>query len=476
MKSIFNRRNLLAAIALACTLPVLGKPEAKPNVLFVIIDDLRPLIGCYGDPVAVTPNLDALADSGMLFERAYAQYPICGPSRGSFMSGMRPDTTAFMTNNKPFHSALPNALTLNRYFKQNGYAVFGAGKVYHNSIGPDSDWSKPYFKTEWLDHVKPENKALADAFFTKDSKGLPPSIEGEDVGDDAYCDGKAAAVSEKWIAEAAQAGKPFMMITGFRHPHLPWCAPKKYWDLYEREKMPIADNRYYPKGAPEIALKKYGELFGYADIPNNTPLTDELVQRCMHGYYACVSYSDAQLGRLVAALKKAGVYDNTIIVVSGDNGYQHGNNGVWTKGVNWESTNRVPLLLRVPNLGKPGQRSHALVELLDIYPTLCAATGLSTPKQCEGQSLLPLMENPNRKWSKIAYSQYRKGKVVGRSIRTDRYRFTIWEKPGGEVGIELYDYDKDPQGNVNLAASPENKKLVREMTQLHRREWPKGKQ
>ncbi len=472
MKSIFNRRNFLVASAAACALPTVGKTTKRPNVLFVIVDDLRPLIGCYGDPVAITPNMDALAASGMRFERAYAQYPICGPSRGSFMSGLRPDTSGLMTNNAAFHKVLPDALTLNRYFKQNGYAVFGAGKVYHNSVGPNSDWSKPYFKTEWLDHVHPDNKATADVFFSPNKRGLPPSIEGEDVGDDAYCDGQAAAASEKWIAEAAQADQPFMMITGFRHPHLPWCAPKKYWDLYQREKMPIATNRYYPKGAPEIALKKYGELFGYADIPNNAPLTEELVQRCMHGYYACVSYADAQLGRLVDALKKAGAYENTVIVLSGDNGYQHGNNGVWTKGVNWESTNHVPLFLRVPGSKKTGQSSRALVELLDIYPTLCEAVGLPVPKHCEGKSLLPLLENPQRQWSELACSQYRKGKVIGRSIRTNRYRFTIWEKSNDVVGIELYDHEKDPQGNMNLAASPENKKLVQEMTRLHRSKWP----
>ena len=218
-------------------------------------------------------------------------------------------------------------------------------------------------------------------------------------------------------------------------------------------------------------MKYYGELFGYSDIPDKTPLTDELVRQCMHGYYACVSYTDAQLGHLIAALKAGGVYENTVIVLCADNGYQHGNNGVWTKGVNWESTDRVPLLLRVPGVGKNGQRSRALVELLDIYPTLCEAAGIPIPKHCEGKSLLPLLENPNREWSEIAYSQLREGKVIGRSIRTERYRFTLWENPDGVVGVELYDQEKDPQGNINLAASPENEKLVQQMTKLHREKW-----
>ena len=471
MKSIFNRRSFLAVTAATAALPVFGNRVEKPNILFVIIDDLRPLISCQGDPVAVTPNLDKLAADGIVFERAYAQYPICGPSRGSFMSGMRPDTTGLMGNNTPFHEAVPNALTVNKYLMQQGYTVFGAGKIYHNSVG--QDWTEPYCKTEWLDHVKPENKARADVFFTKSSKGLPPSIEAEDVPDDAYCDGQAASASEKWIAQAAKTDTPFAMFTGFRHPHLPWCAPKKYWDLYERSTMPIADNRYFPKGAPKIALKQYGELFGYSDIPNGKPLTDELIRQCMHGYYACVSYADAQLGRLMNALKKAGVYEETLIVLCGDNGYQHGNNGVWTKGVCWETTNHVPLLMKVPGLGKQGQRSRALVELLDIYPTLCAATGLKTPKHCEGKSLLPLLQNPNRDWSEFSCSQFRKGKVIARSIRTDRYRFTLWEKPDELVGTELYDYGNDPQGNENLAGKAECRRLVEKMTNLHRQNWPK---
>ncbi|VGO12605.1 Arylsulfatase [Pontiella desulfatans] len=464
MKSIFKPILLLSCLI---ALPAVAK---KLNVLFVIVDDLRPLISCQGDPIAKTPSLDKLAADGMVFERAYAQYPICGPSRGSFMSGMRPDTTGLMGNNTPFHNVLNEELTLNRYFMQQGYAVFGAGKVYHNSIG--DDWSEPYFKSEWLDHVKPENKRKADIFFTPKSEGLPPSIEAEDVGDDAYCDGQAAAASEKWIAQAAKDGKPFMMVTGFRKPHLPWCAPKKYWDLYERSAMPVAANRYHPIGAPEIALKHYGELFGYGDIPNGTPLTDELIRQSMHGYYACVSYADAQLGRVLDALKKAGVYDNTIIVLCGDNGYHHGNNGVWTKGVCWETTNHVPLLLKVPG-AKKGQRSDALVELLDIYPTLCRTAGLPVPKHCEGKSLLPLVEHPKQEWNGFSASQFRKGKIIARSIRTDRYRFTLWEKGRGNVvGTELYDYEKDPQGNVNLAASPENKHLVEKFTKLHQSEWP----
>jgi iduronate 2-sulfatase len=466
MKSIFALFFLIALSAVSTL-----SANAKPNILFVIIDDLRPLLKCYGDPTAVTPNIDKLASDGIVFERAYVQYPICGPSRASFMSGMRPDTTGFMTNSKDFTKEFAGTPTINRYFKSQGYSVFGAGKIYHSTAGPKKDWSKPYFKTQWLDYVLPENRALAKVFFSKNSKGLPPSVEAADVDDDQYCDGKAAAKSEKWIAEAAKSGKPFLMMTGFRHPHLPWCAPKKYWDLYDRAKLPLATNEYFPKGAPKVALQKYGELYGYSDIPK-APLTETLKRQSMHGYYASVSYSDAQLGRLMDALKKAKIYDNTVIVLVGDNGYQNGNNGVWCKAVNWESTNQVPLLVRIPGKGKSGQRSKALVELIDIYPTLCKAAGLKVPSQCEGKSLIPLVENPNLQWDKVACSQLRKGKAIGRSIRTDRYRFTIWKSNKATLGLELYDYKNDPQGNINLAPSPENKQLVDKLMNIHRENWP----
>lgn len=470
MRSRINQLVLVGAVTVASSVMA---ADNRPNILFVIIDDLRPLIACYGDKTAVTPHLDKLAADGILFERAYAQYPICGPSRASFMSGMRPDTTNFMTNGKDFTSEFPDNQTINRYFIKQGYSVFGAGKIYHSTSGSKQDWSKPYIKTEWLDYIEPNNKAKAKVFFTPQTQGLPPSIEAANVGDDAYCDGKAATASETFIANAAKSSKPFVMMTGFRHPHLPWCAPKKYWDLYDRAKLPIADNRYYPQGAPQVALKQFGELFGYSDIPEGKPLTMALIRQSMHGYYASVSYVDAQFGRLIAALKKAEVYDNTIILVIGDNGYQHGNNGVWTKGVCWESTNRIAMLMRVPGHGSKGVRTQALVELLDVYPTICDAVGVATPKQCEGKSLLPLLRNPNRKWSEVACSQFRKGAIIARSIRTDRYRFTLWQKGKQTIDVELYDQDKDPQGNINLAASPENNALVERLTKLHWEKWPK---
>ncbi|MBK1791740.1 sulfatase [Persicirhabdus sediminis] len=449
--------------------------EEKKNVLMVVIDDLMPALGCYGDELAKTPHIDQLAQESTVFERAYCQYPICNASRTSLMSGLRPDSSGVYGNNQPAHNELTDTLVMNKYFMQQGFDVIGIGKIYHASEGPNDGWSKPYFKTKWLDHIRPENKKLAATFFNpKKSQGLPPSIELEDVADDAYCDGQAADAAVKEILARSGSDKPFFMALGFRHPHLPWCAPKKYWDMYDRDALPLADNNYYPKDAPQIALKKsVGELGGYSDIPEKHPLTEAQMRQSIHGYLACVSYVDAQLGKVVSALKEAGLYDNTVIVIWGDHGYQLGNHNTWAKGVNWESSNHAPLILRTAGQ-KKAVRVNGLVEFLDVYPSLCEASGIKTPAHCEGSSLVPLVKDPSLPARKFAFSQLKKGPVMGRSIRSDRYRFTIWEKDKNKeiVGIELYDLQEDPAGNQNLSTDPEYEKMVEQMTAEHRKVWP----
>jgi len=456
----------------------LSVAEAK-NVVFFIVDDLRPRLGAYGDPVAVTPAIDSLAKEGSLFNRAYCQYPICNPSRTSFLSGLRPDSTAVYGNDQKPEVALRGVPVLNQYFASNGFEVLGFGKIYHSGIGPDGGWSRPYTESQWLDYVRPENKAIGDQWFSPrrpKEQRVPASWEAEAVADDAYADGMMAREAVKSLKELAAQKKPFLMVFGFRHPHLPWCAPKKYWDLYDRESLPLATNRQFPVEAPKVATNDFGELWSYADIPAGRPLTEALERQSLHGYYAGVSYADAQVGKVISALKELNLFDDTVIVLVADNGYQMGDNGVWCKGVNWEATNRVPCLLRVPGLGQSGQTINRLVELVDIYPTVCAAAGLPIPGHCEGKSLLPLVGNPKAPWTDIAFTQLQRGKVMGRSIRTDRFRFTLWEQEDGTlVGCELYDQQNDPQGNVNLAGHPDWQDQVRELTSLHRKQWPAGR-
>ncbi len=474
-----NRWRITRLIAVACCFSLAGALHAATprNVLMIIVDDLMPRLGCYGDKTAITPNLDALADSGVLFERAYCQYPICNPSRSSLMSGLRPDTTGIYGNNQPAHVALSETLVLNRYFMEQGFHTVGIGKIYHASNGPANTWSKPYSTTEWLDHVAPGNRALAEVFFNrKKSKGLPDSFEAEDVPDNAYCDGKAADQAVREIAAAAERAEPLLLIAGFRHPHLPWCAPKKYYDLYDRAALPLASNHFFPKGAPEIALKQgVGELGGYRDMPRQHPLSEAQQRQSIHAYLACVSYVDAQVGRLIAALKEHKLYEDTAIVLWSDHGYQLGEHKTWAKGVNWETSHRLPLFLRVPGRGKAGQRINALVELLDVYPTLCEAVGLPIPEHCEGRSLLPFLDNPEAPRRGAAFSQLKKGNVMGRSMRTDRYRFTRWtnEASGKVEGLELYDLRDDPQGDQNLAYLPQHADALAHLEELHKTQWPK---
>ena len=470
-------QNLFALLTAVGCLTVYAEETKPKNVLFLIVDDLRPNLGCYGNTLAISPNIDALASDATLFRHAYCQYPICGPSRASFLSGLRPDSTGIYGNDKNGEQALENISVLNKYLSEKGFDVAGFGKVYHNGRGSDVGWTRPYFDTQWLDYVRPENKAIGDLWFTKklpEGQKVPSSWEAEDVSDEAYGDGMLAAEAVKTLKDLSGQTKPFMMVLGFRHPHLPWCAPKKYWDLYDRSQLPLATNRKFPVDAPEVATKKFGELWSYADITNYEALPEDAERRSLHGYYACMSYTDAQIGKVIQTLKDMKLYDDTVIVLVSDNGYHLGENGIWCKEVNWEANDRVVLLLRAPGHGKPGQVIPNPVELVDVYPTLCAASGVPIPAHCEGTSLLPLVDNPKADWSNVAFTQYQRGNVMGRSLRTDRYRFTLWKNSDGQiVGRELYDYKKDPQGNVNIVDQLSCRKTVTKLTDLLNEKWPK---
>ena len=485
MKRSSGFYGMLLAFCVAPLLPAgiahaASAPGKKPkNVVFIIVDDLRPNLGCYGDPVAISPRIDAFAKQGTLFTRAYDQYPVCGPSRASFLSGMRPDSTGVYGNNISPTKALAKTMVLNRYFTKLGFEVAGFGKVYHDGDGPkEAAWTRPFVQSKWLDYLRPENKAVGDLWFSpqhRKGERIPSSWEAEDVPDDAYCDGMVAREAVRTLKEFSGQKKPFMMIVGFRHPHLPWNAPKKYWDLYDRSRLPTAPNPDFPKDAPEVALNRFGELWSYANTPEGQPLSEDLARRSVHGYYACLSYADAQVGKVLDAVKELNLDDDTVVVLVSDNGYHLGDNGNWCKEVNWEATNRIILLLRAPGNGKPGQVVNRLVELVDVYPTICAASGVPIPAHCEGKSLLPLLDDPKAPWGDLVFNQFKRGNVMGRSLRTDRYRFTLWEGANGQVaGCELYDLQEDPRGNVNLAGHPEGKAKVAELTALLNEKWPKS--
>lgn len=498
-----NRRKAAFAFLVIAILAVLhavasaDKP-GKYNVLFIIVDDLRPELGCYGTPIIQSPHIDALAKTGTLFNRAYCQQAVCGPSRTSFLTGLRPDTTRIYDMQTHFRLHCPNVVTLPQYFKEHGYRTQSLGKVFHDMLDDPRSWSVPSW-APW-DHLygKPENRASVDRMqeqlksdgkllqidstqrdpetntvlkinYKGSERAIGPAWEDPDVFDHDLRDGMLADKAIEVLGQVQD--KPFFLTVGFYRPHLPFVAPKKYFDLYQSQSLPLARNPSPPKDVPKIALTNLEELRTYSDIPKIGPVSDQKAHELIHGYYAAVSYVDAQIGRVLAELDRLHLREHTVVVVCGDHGWQLGEHGLWGKQTNFEVAARTPLIFSVPGQAKRGAKTDALVEFVDIYPSLVELCGLPMPAGLDGTSLAPLLEDPDRIWKKAAFSQYPRGEVMGRSIRTDRYRYTEWAKPGVQpVGVELYDHQQDPDENVNLARQPEHKELVARLSnQLHAR-------
>jgi len=441
----------------------------RRNVLFIAVDDLRPKLGCYGDRHAKTPNIDRLAAHGMLFERAYCQQAVCGPSRASLLTGLRPDTTRVYDLKTNFRKAAPNAITLPEHFKRNGYHAESIGKIFHGDpLTLDrQSWSAPEQFPILLkrdQYVLPENKD------DKDPWKKTSALERVDVPDNAYRDGQIAEAAVEALSRLRE--RPFFLGVGFNKPHLPFAAPQSYWDLHRPEALPVAPNPYLAEDAPRYSLQSYSELRSYPDFPETGLMPEDRVRAALHGYYACVSYIDAQVGKLLHALDRLELAKNTVIVLWGDHGWHLGEQDYWGKTTNFEVCVRAPLLLSVPGQ-RGGKRTRALTEFVDVYPTLAEACALPLPDSLEGTSLMPLFPDPRRAWKKAAFSQYpRAGGIVGYSMRTERYRFTEWlNSSGGREGVELYDHERDPNETRNIAEQPENGGLVEKLTQIRRAGW-----
>ena len=456
---------------------------APLNVLFIAVDDLRPELGCYGAAHMKTPHLDHLASRGMQFERAYCQVAVCNPSRSSVLSGTRPDTTGVLDNQHFMRPNMPDVISLPQHFKNHGYTSLSLGKIFHHSEREPGDdpqsWSEPswyhgepykhWFTQESLDYVK-QLKAVPKAQQPKQLRAAP--FEAADEPDASYPDAQTAAKAIETLQRLKAEAKPFFLGVGFVKPHLPFTCPQKYWDLYPEASIQLAANTQRPKDAPEPAFHNNYELRSYGTVPENGPISDAMALKLIRGYRACVSFMDAQLGRVLDELDRLGLRENTLIVLWGDHGYHLGENGLFTKMTNFEQGTRVPLLVSHPGMKTAGQRTKALVELVDLYPTLAQLCDLPLPKHLEGTSFAPLLENPDQPWKKAAFSQYlRTGKPphTGRSIRTDRWRYTEWhDMKGKPTGVELYDELNDPQETVNLANDPAHAETVKQLTaQLH---------
>ncbi len=542
MKLLIRRLSTPFFITCACfAISIIADAADKPNVLFIAIDDLRPELGCYGSDAAISPNLDKIAKEGLLFNRAYCQQAICRPSRASLMTGARPETTGLFHNYVSLRELQPDIVTLPQHFIANGYETAYCGKIFHHGdTDDDKSWSRVPNKKKLglpkpMHYALPENRKLQSENFknmfakygesAKRGLGSGPAYECADVPDTTYIDGYNTQLAISTLNEMTKEGigtvdgkKPFFLALGFSRPHLNWVAPKKYWDLYEPERIKLAVQTEAPKNGAAMGLHASFELRTRLGIPKSGPIDDKLAHTLMHAYLACVSYVDAQIGMMIDAIDAAGLRDNTIIVVWGDHGWHLGDMGVWGKATNYEIGTRVPLMIWTPDMKARGETTDALVELVDIYPTLCELAGIEAPDHLEGHSFVPLLDKPHQNWKSAAFSQYpnpalrewaanplsqgmretwfgpliqeveqkiiaQQGDkwdrelfekyLMGYTMRTDQYRLMIWRDhrdPNADpIFVELYDHKADPEETVNIAA--DHPELVNTLIKQHDAGW-----
>ncbi len=470
-----HKKHLLTVLTIALTVcSFASADEPRKNILFIGVDDLRVELGCYGAEHMKTPNIDKLSRDGLLFEKAYVQQAICAASRISLMTGMRPDSTGVYDLKHPLHKTLPDAMSMPRFFKENGYRTISLGKIYHHSNDDKKFWdvrdtcgTSAYANPKTAAEIsllrkEAKKKGLKDKEFRHYTKG--PAFENFDVPDSTYSDGIAA---DRAIEELQKKDdRPFFLAVGFKKPHLPFVAPKKYWDMYDPTEIEIPGNTP-PQNAAGLATTTWGELRAYKDMPAKEDCTEDQTRVLTHGYRACVSYIDAQIGRVLEELDKQGLRENTIIVLWSDHGFKLGEYGDWCKHTNFELDTRVPLIYSGPGIPE-GKRSSALVEYVDIYPTLAQWCGLSIPVHCEGVSSMPLFADPTLPGKNAALSQYPRQGHMGYSIRSGKWRFTQWRqrRTGKTVAFELYDHSESDIATQNVAGDSANKETVEKMEAL----------
>ncbi len=429
------------------------KEEAsQPNFLIFFIDDLRPELACYGADQIHSPNIDKLASQGVQFDKAYCNVPVCGASRASLLTGLRPSPTRFLGYSTRADEDAPGHLSMPMHFKNNGYYTVSYGKIFHHEDDSEDSWSEPIwkappsFKDSWRDYV-------TEDFIKNFSENADyrPSYEiAENLPDSAYIDGKTANAAVRKLRKLKEQDQPFMFWVGFVKPHLPFNAPSKYWDMYDRNEILLAENPEKSESAPEQSIHNFGELRNYSDIPAEGALSDEKVRELRHGYYACVSYTDALIGQVMAELERLELDDNTIVAVFGDHGWNLGEHGLWCKHSNYNTSLHVPLIIKVP--GKTnGKNAEGLVEFVDLYPTFTELAGLEIPEHVDGKSIVPLIENPDLKWDDPVYPRY----VLGNSIVTDHLIYTEFMQSLKDCTIVanmLYDHLNDPDENINISS------------------------
>lgn len=470
---------------LLCHLP--SAWAERPNVLLILVDDLKPALGCYGDSAAKTPHIDRLAARGMRFDLAYCNQAVCAPSRFALMLGSHSSSTGLYGLGSSLRNRLPDAVTLPQHFANHGgYRTESVGKVFHVGHGNEGDpasFSVPPFKEKVIEYLDPESTEAGqltreEALFTNQKlaqiKTLPrgAAFESPDVKDDDYADGRVATETMKRLRAAQQRrkqeGTPFFITVGFVRPHLPFSAPQKYWDMHDPQKLPMPTLEEHPASSPQVSHKHGGEIAAYKPVPeNDATFSPELKRQLIQGYYASTSFVDAQIGKVIDELDRLGLADSTLIVLWGDHGFHLGDHGIWTKHTNYEQANRIPLLISAPGIIQPNSSTLQLAESVDLFPTLAELANLPAPngpQRIDGRSLVPVLKDPQARIRDHAFHCFPK-QTLGRAIRTERYRLVEWKKPGAapdSAELELYDYVRDPQETKNLAIEqPEIVKQLR---------------
>jgi len=477
----------------------------KPNILFVSIDDLGPNLGSYDNKYIKSPNLDEFAQNGMTFRNTYCQAAVCAPSRASLMTGLRPDSTRVWHLGDKFREIHPDIVTLPQHFNSNGYHTVCIGKIFHNYMPDSISWDEPdlrpsqYLRPEWLkrdgetfyvnketqkkQEIKRNELVSKKLDYYADGWNNGPAWEMEDVHDSAYFDGAQTELAKRTLTRLSKNEKPFFMALGYFRPHLPFAVPKKYWDLYDRDSLPLASNPYLPKQSPIMSMNSMYELRGYDGFskikhPSENVMAEDTARILKQGYYASVSYVDTQFGKIIQHLKELDIYDNTIIIIWGDHGWKLGEHNGWCKQTNYNIDIHVPMIICSPNQPNKGKQTFELTELVDIYPSLCELAGITPPTYLQGTSFVPLIKEPNRSWKKAAFSQFHRrpkvtpdgGRYMGYSIRTKDYHYVEWyewdeniKEKGKYVVNELYDINNDPEENNNISNYSANKEIIEQL-------------
>jgi iduronate 2-sulfatase len=435
----------------------------QPNILFIAVDDLRPELACYGEIHIQSPNIDHLASEGTRFDRSYCNIPVCGASRASLMTGLRPARNRFLTYLSRADEEAPGIVTLPGHFHNEGYHTISNGKIFHHDDDDEESWDEIWHpvanSVSWRDYALPENIARD----TSDKFRGPP-FERADVTEDTYKDGKTAEKTIRDLRKLKEQEKPFFLAAGFYKPHLPFNAPEKYWAMYDG-KVSLPDNSYSPENAPKESIHNFGELRAYAGVPSDGPVSDDFARELIHGYYASVSFTDAQIGKILDELKRLELDRTTIVILWGDHGWNLREHGLWCKHCNYETSLHTPLIVKVPGTQQLKESSE-IVEYVDIYPTLCELAGLELPEHLQGNSFRDLLYDKEATSDGVAICQW----YAGITTIRENWFYTEWVNDNdSSYARMLYDHRIDPDENSNISEDPVHSETIDDLSSEMRR-------